>query len=139
MFAVIPSLPDRPSLEQVLSHHLVFQLLGVAVVLASLYVLYLICALIGLAFRRPMGAPAAPPAPAPAAPVAASPSETAAAASRVAAAEAELAAVIAAAVAVVLQRPHRVLDIHKIAPANQWLNAWAIEGRFQHFTSHRVR
>ena len=53
--------------------------------------------------------------------------------------EAEIMALIAAAVAVVLGRPHRVLDVQKVAPAVTWVNAWAIEGRFQHYSSHKVR
>lgn len=58
---------------------------------------------------------------------------------RPAAAESETLALIAAAVAVVLGRPHRVLDVKKAAPAVTWVNAWAIEGRFQHYSSHKVR
>lgn len=58
---------------------------------------------------------------------------------RPAAPDAEIMAVIAAAVAVVVGRPHRVLDVRKAAPAVTWINAWAIEGRFQHYSSHKVR
>lgn len=53
--------------------------------------------------------------------------------------EAEIMAIIAAAVAVTLGRPHRVLDVKKAAPAVTWVNAWAMEGRFQHYSSHKVR
>lgn len=53
--------------------------------------------------------------------------------------ESEVVALISAAVAVVLGRPHRVLDVRKTAPAVTWVNAWAIEGRFQHYSSHKVR
>ncbi|MBL9138589.1 MAG: hypothetical protein JNK85_22160 [Verrucomicrobiales bacterium] len=53
--------------------------------------------------------------------------------------EGEVLALIAAAVAVVLGRPHRLLDVQKAAPAVTWVNAWAIEGRFQHYSSHKVR
>lgn len=53
--------------------------------------------------------------------------------------EGELLALIAAAVAVVIGRPHRVLSIEKAVPVVTWVNAWAIEGRFQHYSSHKVR
>lgn len=51
----------------------------------------------------------------------------------------ETLALIAAALAVVLGRPHRVLGIQKASPSVTWVNAWAIEGRFQHYSSHKVR
>lgn len=50
----------------------------------------------------------------------------------------ELLAVISAAIAVVLDRPYRVLDV-KRSPVVTWVNAWAIEGRFAHYSSHRIR
>lgn len=53
--------------------------------------------------------------------------------------EPEIVALIAAAVATVLNRPHRILGVQPTAPAVAWVNAWAIEGRFQHYSSHRVR
>ncbi len=53
--------------------------------------------------------------------------------------DAELVSIIAAAVACVLDRPHRVLDIKKVASSGAWVNPWAIEGRFQHYSSHKVR
>ncbi len=54
--------------------------------------------------------------------------------------EPEVLALIAAAVSVVLQgAAHRVLDIRGTAPTVTWVNAWAIEGRFQHYSSHKVR
>jgi hypothetical protein len=58
---------------------------------------------------------------------------------RGAALEGETLALIAAAVAVVLGRPHRVLNVQKSVPTVTWVNAWAIEGRFQHYSSHKVR
>ncbi len=51
----------------------------------------------------------------------------------------EMMAVIAAAVAVTVGRPHRVLDVQKSSASNAWANAWAIEGRFHHYSSHKVR
>ncbi|MGD0815007.1 MAG: hypothetical protein ABSA83_15485 [Verrucomicrobiota bacterium] len=51
----------------------------------------------------------------------------------------ELLAVISAAIAVVLGRPHRVVSVqHAVALAPEG-NAWAMEGRVEHFLSHRVR
>jgi hypothetical protein len=52
------------------------------------------------------------------------------AALRPAAIEPEVIGLIAAAVAAVLGRPHRVLDVQKIGASVAWVNAWAIEGRF---------
>lgn len=51
----------------------------------------------------------------------------------------ELLAIISAAVAAVLDRPYRVLDVKRTAPVVTWVNAWAIEGRFAHYSSHRIR
>lgn len=58
----------------------------------------------------------------------------------------EIAATIAAAVAMVIDGPHRILDVQPVAPAafGPWpfgavLNTWALEGRVQHFSSHRLR
>ncbi len=53
--------------------------------------------------------------------------------------EGETLALIAAAVAVVLGRAHRVLDVRKTPASVAWVNAWAMEGRFLHFSSHKVR
>ena len=58
---------------------------------------------------------------------------------RSASVEGETLALIAAAVAVVLGRPHRVLDVKPAGLPVSWVNAWAIEGRFQHYSSHNVR
>jgi len=51
----------------------------------------------------------------------------------------ETLALIAAAVSAVLGRPHRVLGVEKTPVTVAWVNAWAIEGRFQHYSSHKVR
>lgn len=58
----------------------------------------------------------------------------------------EIAATIAAAVATVLTEPHRILSVQPVAqpPFGPWplgsvLNAWAVEGRVQHFSSHNFR
>ncbi len=92
-------------------------------------------------------APAAQPAPAPApkqatpapAAVPAAPSVQPAVAVQSAAGnvEPEMVAVIAAAIAVVIG-PHRVVSVQQTAPAPE-VNVWALEGRVEHFMSHRVR
>jgi hypothetical protein len=51
----------------------------------------------------------------------------------------ELLAIISAAVAAVLDRPYRVLEVQRRTPVVTWVNAWAIEGRFKHYSSHKVR
>jgi hypothetical protein len=51
----------------------------------------------------------------------------------------EVLAVISAAVATALHRPCRVLDVKRSAPVVTWVNAWAMEGRFQHYSSRRIR
>jgi hypothetical protein len=52
----------------------------------------------------------------------------------------EIVAAISAAIAVTLGRPYTVLDIKPTAtPAASWTNAWAMEGRFAHYSSHKVR
>lgn len=71
-------------------------------------------------------APSAPPKPQAVAPVEAPPSP-------------EILAVIAAAIAAVLDRPHRVVAIQQAAPLAPEGNAWAMEGRVEHFLSHRIR
>ncbi|MGE3309381.1 MAG: hypothetical protein AB7O66_05365 [Limisphaerales bacterium] len=53
--------------------------------------------------------------------------------------EAETVALIAAAVAVVLGRAHRIVDLRKTPASVAWVNAWAMEGRFLHYASHKVR
>lgn len=138
LFAVLGNLSDKPaSAGEILTQHLPFQLIGLLVVLTTLSTLYAICALVGSQFRR----------------VAANQERTkataAAAAAALVAAElpppgehetsARIAAVIAAAVAVSLERPHRLLDIHQTGHPVGMSSAWAIEGRFQHFSSHKVR
>ena len=58
----------------------------------------------------------------------------------------EIAAAIAAAVAMVLDGPHRIVSVTPAAssafgpvPLGAALNTWALEGRVQHFSSHRLR
>ncbi len=51
----------------------------------------------------------------------------------------ELAAIIGAAVAVVLGRPHTVLDTKPAPVAVAWTNTWAMAGRFQQYSTPKVR
>lgn len=60
--------------------------------------------------------------------------------------DAEIAATIAAAVAMVIEGPHRIVGVEPVRtpafgpwPLGVVLNTWAIEGRVQHFASHRIR
>jgi hypothetical protein len=48
-------------------------------------------------------------------------------------------AVIAAAITVTLEQPCRIIDIHEAGHSVGMSSAWAIEGRFQHFSSHKIR
>ena len=123
--AALFDLPDHPTAFQVFSSHLPFQLAGLAVVLGTLFVLYLICSAVALCFRPRAVVPVTSPVPA-ALPTDASSDDA-------------VVAAISAAVAVVLDQPHRVLSIRPAATSSEWLGAWAIEGRFQHFRSHKVR
>jgi hypothetical protein len=95
-------------------------------VLFALCLLYGLCSALGNYFRKAIPAADMAPVPAPSPPPV---EETP---------DVVMAAIIAAAVATVIDQPHRVLSI-KQAPAPGFLNAWAIEGRFQHFSSHKVR
>jgi hypothetical protein len=51
----------------------------------------------------------------------------------------EILAVIAAAIAVVIGRPHRVLSVQQGLAYTPEVNVWALEGRMEHFMSHKVR
>ena len=51
----------------------------------------------------------------------------------------EIVALISAAVAMVVNRPHRVVGMKAAETTGSWGSAWAIEGRFQHYSSHKVR
>ena len=48
----------------------------------------------------------------------------------------EIVVVIAAAVANVLERPHRIVQIRGLTPAEM---GWSLEGRMLHHHSHRIR
>lgn len=138
LIAVIGNLADKPdNAGEILTQHLPFQLLGLLVVLTTLSTLYAVCAFVGGRFQKVAASQAR------------SREKAAAAAAAIVASElpppgeeetsARIAAAIAAAVAVTLDRPHRVLDIHQVGHPVGMTSAWAIEGRFQQFSSHKVR
>jgi hypothetical protein len=118
--------------------------LGLVVEVLGLGLLCGVCAFFGAWFGRatairrsepPTAAPVAPtivPA-APAAPEAASGVTP----------DAQITAVIAAALAETLEPPYRILGIQPAGqtagPATGMTNPWAMEGRFQHFSSHKIR
>lgn len=55
----------------------------------------------------------------------------------------ELLAVIAAAVYLAIEDSHRIVSIRSVADGrvieNLYLQAWSVEGRRQHFASHKIR
>ena len=55
----------------------------------------------------------------------------------------EIVAAIAAAVALALKKPHRIVSVKEstlnVEAPVFILNPWSMEGRFQHFGSHKVR
>lgn len=121
-----------------LQKYLPYQAVGLLVVLLALAVLSGICAFIGARF----GAWARRQAEAKAAVAAAETTATPAAA--VAPLEGEatdprVVAAIAAAITVALARPYRIIEISAAGHPVGMTSAWAIEGRFQHFSSHKVR
>jgi Na+-transporting methylmalonyl-CoA/oxaloacetate decarboxylase gamma subunit len=117
--------------SEILTIHLPYQLIGMAVVIVALAGLCFLCALAGWFFARRDRRAAAPPLPAPAPP--SIPSEPPANDPR-------LLAAIAAAVSVALEEhAHTIVDIAPAAKINPMTSAWAMEGRFQHFSSHKFR
>lgn len=122
------SLTSEPNLQQILTEHVVYQLAAVVVVFFALFSLYMLCAAFGSLFQRVLPAPGHAQPPDAETPAHAAPS-----------AGDELTAVIAAAVAAVIDQPHRVLSVQPVQIAGNWMNAWAMEGRYSHFSSHKVR
>lgn len=78
---------------------------------------------------------AVPPPPAAAAPVATAPKTPPAAESP----GPETLAVIAAAIAVVLDQSYRVVSVQPASADAPAMNVWALEGRVEHFLSHKIR
>lgn len=118
--------------------YLPYQVVGLLVVLLTLAGLSGICAFIGARFdawaRRQAGARAPGAAgkttPAPAvAPVPLAGETT----------DPRVVAAIAAAITVALAQPNRIIEISAAGHPVSGTSAWAIEGRFQHFSSHKIR
>ncbi len=106
-----------------------FMLVGFAMVVLVLSLLYLLCATVGK-FFLPKKKPAEPKH---IQPVSASPAKAQASTGP----DPRLIAAIAAAVETVLG--HAVHEIVSIKPAGKGYNAWAQEGRRQIFQSHKIR
>ncbi|MHB1308512.1 MAG: hypothetical protein ACYDC1_11045 [Limisphaerales bacterium] len=122
MLAATTSLTQNPTLGQVLESHPIPTLLAIGLVVGLTFFLMFL-------YIRAMARLELPV-------TAALPSPVLVASSRKPANEAEIVAVIAAAAAL-FRRP-RESKAAPVGPA-QWMGTWAIEGRFQHFRSHRPR
>jgi Na+-transporting methylmalonyl-CoA/oxaloacetate decarboxylase gamma subunit len=118
-----------------LQKYLPFQGLGLLVVLTTLIVLSAACSLVGMLFRRASAYKKSAPAPS-AAPVAAAASQSTTGEEVT---DPRVIAAIAAAITVVLERPYRIVEIQTAGHPVGMTSAWAIEGRFQHFSSHKLR
>lgn len=133
------------SVGEVFTKYLGYQAVGMMVVLIALTVLYGVCAFVGTFFakqrerQKEIAAAAAAVAttaiPAPVAPSAPQPTAPA----EVEATDPRVVAAIAAAISVVLARPYRIIEIQTAGHSTGMTSPWAIEGRFQHFSSHKVR
>jgi len=116
----------------ILTQYIPYQVVGLGVVMVALGVLYATCAIVGTLFRRAAAdkpvttmAPAATPV------VAGLPSAEKT--------DPKVVAAIAAAITVTLEGPCRIIEIQAAGHPVGMMSAWAIEGRFQHFSSHKVR
>jgi len=133
LIATVTSAP--PGAAEILQRYLPFQVLGLLVVVFALTLLCVTCLVIGSWFGRTKtrAAAPAPEASAPATlPLALLPPPEEKTDPRILAA-------IAAAITVTLDQPYRIIDIHEAGHTVGMTSAWAIEGRFQLFSSHKVR
>jgi hypothetical protein len=131
----------------ILKIYLPFEGLGLLLMVATLALLFGLCFAVGMWFGR--ASASKPAAPTPTLPAAAAPlptpTPTAAAAPLPPtappedAADPRIVAAIAAAVTVTLNQPYRIIDIQAAGQPVGMTSAWAIEGRFQHFSSHKIR
>jgi Na+-transporting methylmalonyl-CoA/oxaloacetate decarboxylase gamma subunit len=121
MHFLAASMPPPQGIEDILTRFLPYQALGFLVVLVALSALFGLCAFAGWCF-------------------AVSSRRTAPASSPVAENDPRIVAAIAAAVSVALKHHnHHIVDIAPAAKLTPMTSAWAIEGRFQHFSSHKFR
>lgn len=109
-----------------------FLIIGLVIVLTALSLITVILSLTG----RLLGEPGAAR---PAAPAGTTPDASAAAVHED---PHELVAIITAAVYSMVEERHRIVSIHPIvdgeAMENLYLQSWSVEGRRQHFASHRI-
>ena len=106
-----------------------YQIVGLVVVLLALAILYWICAIAGRLFV--LRARSAEPVESKSAPAQRAPR---------AGEDPRVIAAIAAAVSIALEEHHHtIVDIAPAAKLTPLTSAWAIEGRFQHFSSHKFR
>ena len=129
MTLLAASMPPPQGFEDILARFLPYQALGLVIVLVALTALFGLCALSGRFFTL-TARPAKPAKPAsPPSPVAASLEN-----------DPRVIAAIAAAVSVALEHhTHHIVDIAPAAKLPPMTSAWAIEGRFQQFSSHKFR
>ena len=129
------------SVGEVFTKYLGYQAVGMMVVLIALTVLYGVCAFVGTFFakqrerQKEIAAAATTTTPLPVAPPTPQPTAPA----EVEATDPRVVAAIAAAISVVLARPYRIIEIQTAGHSTGMTSPWAIEGRFQHFSSHKVR
>lgn len=126
---VLAGLSAHPSFGEMFR----FQIIGIFIVLAALSLIALILSLMGRFFREPGATRTASAAGTTPAPSAAAVHDD----------PHELVAVITAAVYSMIEERHRIVSIHPMvdgkAMENLYLQSWSVEGRRQHFASHKMR
>lgn len=130
MFATVTLAPEGAG--AILTHYVPYQLVGLGVVMVALGVLYGTCAFVGAIFRRAATANPVATSALAATPVVPGPPQAEGA-------DPQVVAAIAAAITVALGQPCRMIDVQPAGHPVGMMSAWAIEGRFQHFSSHKVR
>ena len=126
---ILASLSAHPSFWEMVR----FQSIGIFIVLTALSLLALILSLMGRLLREPSAAR----------PVEAAGITPDTSAASVHEDPHELVAVITAAVYSMIEERHRIVSIHPLvdgkAMENLYLQSWSVEGRRQHFASHKTR
>ncbi len=139
MITIIPliaSVTNEPvGTGKILTHFVPFQVVGMLVVMIALALLSGLCMAMGFWFGRSKSSKTTEAQPLP------TPNATSTTPPVVDedVTDPRIVAVIAAAITAVLDQPHRIIDIHAAGQPAGMTNAWAIEGRFQHFSSHKFR
>jgi Na+-transporting methylmalonyl-CoA/oxaloacetate decarboxylase gamma subunit len=130
ILATVAAVPEGGG--AILTQYVPYQIVGLGVVMVALGVLYATCALVGGIFRRVAAHK-------PAAAVLPTATTSAESAPEEEATDPRVIAAIAAAITVTLEQPCRIIEIHEAGHSVGMSSAWAIEGRFQHFSSHKIR